>query len=75
MITKAEVDALLKDDRVKSVSLCKYLRKEVESRYFIDIVLVNGERRQDEIKAQVYEELDVLEATDRDTTIGCKTLK
>lgn len=51
MITKAEVDALLKDDRVKSVSLCKYFRKEVESRYFIDIVLVNGERRQDEIKA------------------------
>lgn len=75
MITKAEVDALLKDDRVKSVSLCKYFRKEVESRYFIDIVLVNGERRQDEIKAQVYEDLNVLESTNESNTIGQKTLK
>lgn len=75
MITKDEVDALIKDDRVKSLSLYKDFRKEAESPYFIEIIHVDGKKKKDKIDAQIYEDLNVNPTTNQSITIGLKTLK
>lgn len=75
MITKAEVATLIKNELVKSVSLCKYLKKEVEPRCFVDVVFTDNKKEQYIIAEEIYDSCNVLESTGASITVGCKILK
>lgn len=74
MITREQIDNLVKDRDVTFISLCKYKLPSGKTLCFIDL-FDKDIKKQDEISIESYDLFDVVESVNHDDSIYIKRLK